>query len=99
MPFAQTVSEQAAGGCAHNQVSVGTTATLLVGANADRANLTVRNIGAADCYVGSSSAVTTSTGFLLTSAGKDALDIKWTGPVYGIVAAGTTTVAYVEESS
>lgn len=99
MPFAEPVTEQAAGGCAHDQVSVSSTATLVLGANAARAHATVRNVGATDCYVGSSSAVTTSTGMLLTSAGKDAFDITWTGTVYAITASSTTTLAYWDESS
>src|SRR4051812_22628362 len=99
MPDAEPVTEAAAGGCAHNQISVSSTATLVIAANAARANCTVRNVGATDCYLGSSSAVTTGNGFLLTSAGKDALDVKWTGAVYAITASSTTTVAYFEESS
>lgn len=99
MPFSEPVTEQAAGGCAHNQISVSAVATLVLGANAARAHATVRNVGAADCYLGSSSAVTTGTGMLLTSSGKDAFDVTWTGPVYAITAASTTTVCAWDESS
>src|SRR2546423_1087115 len=99
MPYAAPITEQAAGGCAHNQVSVSATATKVVDANAARANCTVRNIGATDCYLGSSAAVTTGNGFPLYSAGKDPFDIKWTGAIYAITASSTTTVAYFEEST
>lgn len=80
----------------YNQVgSVGTTATLLRAANANRINLNVRNL-TADAYIGDS-AVTAATGHLLKAG--DAFDIKWAGAVYAITASGTTTFSYFEEGT
>ena len=77
------------------QVSVGTTATLVVASNTNRKSVIIRNQGTTDAYIGDST-VTTTTGLLIKAGDAITLD-RTTAAIYAIVASGTTTFGYLEE--
>jgi hypothetical protein len=79
-----------------NQVSVGTTATLIIAAtkpNTSRQSVTIYNTSGATVFVGGSG-VTTTTGHGIVAGGSLTLPVS--GPVYGVVASSTSTVSYIE---
>lgn len=79
-----------------SQVSVGTTATLLLSARGTgRIGAVITNIGSVSVFVGGSGVTTTNGALLLGSAGS-AKVISFNGAIYGIVASGSQTVT-VEE--
>lgn len=80
----------------HNNVAVTSTATLIKASNTSRKELFVKAIDGA-VYVGSTSGVTTSTGYLL-NMGEELPATLFTGDVYGITSTGTTNVRYWEAS-
>lgn len=82
---------------ATNQVSVTTSATLIVAARSGRRAVTVVQHGTTAVYLGASSGVTTSTGVLLIGTAGSAVELCHAGDVYGIVASGSVTVGYAEE--
>lgn len=84
----------------YNNVSVGTSATLIIAANEDRKVLSIANDEAsATVYIGPDASITTSNGLPLY-AGNVQDNTKthglWAGPIYGIVASGTADVRYWE---
>lgn len=81
---------------AHDQVSVGTTATLIAAARNSRGYLILVNHGTTAVYVGGSS-VTTSNGCLLAGVVGQSLPIKTNAAIYAIVASGTQTISFIEE--
>lgn len=81
---------------ATTQVSVTTTATLLVPQRLGRSSVTVVNHGTTAVYVGNSASVTTATGVLLNGAAGASLVLGTTSPLYGIVTAGTQVVSVAE---
>ena len=80
-----------------NQVSVGNTATLIVDTRLSRRCVAVVNLGTTDVYLGFDGTVTTSTGVLLLGVKGATVILETTGPVYGIVASGSQSVAYADE--
>ena len=79
------------------QVAVDNTATLITAAKG-RHSLVIRNVGAADVYIGFDNTVTASTGFLLQAAGKEAMALdRTTSAVYAITSSGNSTVSYLKE--
>ena len=76
-----------------NQISVGSTATLIIAANASRAALAIANPSAVTVYLGASG-VTAATGHALLTG--TAITMPVTSAVYGIVASGSQTVTYLE---
>ena len=80
------------------QISVGATATLILAANANRIRLIVTVQGATAIYYGGSG-VTTSTGDGIPAIAGFPWSTRFEGAVYGIVASGSVTVTYREESS
>ena len=79
-----------------NQVSVGTNATLIIGAvkgNASRQSVTIYNTSGATVFVGASN-VTTTTGHGIAAG--QSLTLAVTGAVYGVVVSSTSTVSYIE---
>lgn len=80
------------------QVTVASTATQIIAANATRTTVTVVNLSTTDIFVGTA-AVTTTTGQLLLGTKGSAITIGAIGAVYAIVATGTTTISYEEESN
>ena len=90
---ALVVREPRSGTIATGQVSCGTSATSIVSAR-NRRRLVIRNNGANPVYVGAG-AVTTSTGYKL--AVNESLTLETSTSVFGIVAASTESVSYIEE--
>lgn len=85
-------------------VKVTNSATLVQAANANRRGLLVVNNGATDCYVGfaatmvEGSSTAATGGALVSSKGSLTFNMSdgYTGPVYGITAAGDTILAALE---
>ena len=84
-----------AGGYNTGQATVATTATVIAAARPGRKDIAIVNSGTTDVYVGGPS-VTTSTGILLTGAKGAGLVLTTEAAIYGIVAAGTQAVTYME---
>lgn len=86
---------------AYNAVTVTTTATLIVAANAARKDLNIVNFSNSTIvYIGPDELITTAnTVPLYQNQGwgfKKEISEHWKGPVYGIVASGTASVRYWE---
>jgi hypothetical protein len=77
------------------QVSVGTTATLLVAANIMDQTVWLHNSGGAT-YIGGSN-VTTANGYKLDTDDKMELPVGDNEGLYGIVASGTNTVFILKQ--
>ena len=77
------------------QVSVGTTATLLVAANFMDQTVWIHNSGGA-LYIGASN-VTTANGYKLDTDDKMELPVGDNEGLYGIVASGTNTVFVLKQ--
>jgi len=77
------------------QVSVGTTATLLVAANFMDQTVWLHNSGGA-LYIGASN-VTTANGYKLDTGDKMELPVGDNEGLYGIVASGTNTVFILKQ--
>lgn len=80
-----------------NQISVASTATLICAANANRKRLVIIQHSTTDVFVGPIG-VTTSNGLLLAGTKGNQILIKSDDAIYGIVASGTQTVSYMEET-
>jgi hypothetical protein len=78
-----------------SQVSVGTTATLLVAANFMDQTVWIHNSGGA-LYIGASN-VTTANGYKLDTDDKMELPVGDNEGLYGIVASGTNTVFILKQ--
>jgi len=78
------------------QVSVTNAATQIKAANTSRKRITIKvPVGGQAVYIKVDNTVTTANGHLLDAG--DSLTLENTGAVYGIVAAGSQTVTYLEE--
>lgn len=85
-------------------ISVGNSATSLLGVNTARHGFIICNNGTFPCYIGFTSGVTSGSiaeaggGFLLSANGGMYTDTptSWTGVVYAICPTGTTVVAVQE---
>lgn len=73
------------------QVSVGTTATLIIAAADGIDSVTIENMATTDVYIGKAG-VTTANGFLLPGTKGASITLSATTDIYGIVAAGTQNV-------
>lgn len=80
-----------------NQVSIGSTSTLIIAANANRKRLVLINMGTTNVFIGNTG-VTIGTGQLLLGIAGYVIPLYFTGAVYGIVGTGTQTIAYLEEA-
>ena len=78
-----------------SQVSVSTTATLLVAASTFDQTVWIHNSGGA-LYIGASN-VTTANGYKLDTDDKMELPVGDNEALYGIVASGTTTVFVLKQ--
>jgi hypothetical protein len=78
-----------------SQVSITTTATQIVADNYGAEQVTIQNLGPTAVYIGGPG-VTTSNGFPIQGAAGTSLTLPATTAIYGIVAAGTQTVAVLE---
>ena len=90
-----------AGGAAYSnmtpaQVSVAATATQIVAARAGRGSVTIQNTTTTPVYIGSTNAVTTTTGILLPGTVGATITLPYSGAVYGIVGTGSATVTEYE---
>lgn len=86
---------------ATGQVSVGSTATLIVPSRigapgTGRAAVIITNIGTTDVYIGFNNTVTTGNGDLLTGTKGAFVTIPYDGAIWGIVASGSQTVSFME---
>jgi hypothetical protein len=79
-----------------SQVSVSTTATLLVAANIMDQTVWLHNSGGSALYIGASN-VTTSNGYKLDNDDKMELPVGDNEALYGIVASGTNTVFVLKQ--
>jgi hypothetical protein len=72
----------------YNTVTVGASATLIVGANPQRISLIIVNTGTPTVYIGQDASVTTSNGIPLLTNGNLTEDSGgqkvYCGPIYGI---------------
>ena len=80
---------------ATGQVTVGTTATLVMAARAGRISGKVTDLGTTDIYCGPSG-VTTATGDLLAGVKGGAITIQTGAAIYCVVATGTQPVSFME---
>ena len=78
------------------QISVGTTATLLVAANIMDQTVQLHNLGGGAVYLGNAS-VTTSNGYKMDNNDKLQIPVGDNEALYGIVASGTNTVAVLTQ--
>jgi hypothetical protein len=78
------------------QISVGTTATLLVAANIMDQTVQLHNLGGGAVYIGNAS-VTTSNGYKMDNTDKLQIPVGDNEALYGIVASGTNTVAVLSQ--
>lgn len=83
-----------AGTMNNGNVTVTTSATLIIATNTSRTSLLIRNNSGATLFIGGDNSVTTSTGYRIT--GGQSMYILETDEVYGIVASGTLDVRYLE---
>jgi hypothetical protein len=87
----------AAGTPAYAQVSVTTTATLIKAANGKRRSLLVQNLDATnDLCIGYDASVTTANAGHSLKPGA-AIELYYTGTIYGIRSAGSGNAGYLEE--
>ena len=77
------------------QVSVGTSATLILPARKQRRSLLVVQHGTNAVYLGKDENVSTTTGVLLTGTAGSGISIPSTGEIWGI-AGSAQTVSFVE---
>ena len=77
------------------QVSIGTSATLILPARRNRRSLLVVQHGSNAVYIGADENVTATTGVLLTGTAGVGLSIPTTGEVWGI-AGSAQTVSFIE---
>lgn len=73
-------------------ITVNATATVIVALNSSRNSVAIANTGSVTVYVGDAN-VTTANGFPIAAGAS--LGLNTTSAVYGIVATGTGTVAYI----
>jgi hypothetical protein len=78
------------------QVSVGTTATLLVAANFMDQTVWLHNQGGGAVYLGDAN-VTTANGYKLDNGDKMQLPVGDNEGLYGITASGTHTIAVLKQ--
>ena len=77
------------------QISVGTSATLILPARRQRRSLLIVQHGSNAVYIGKDANVTSTTGVLLAGTAGVGLSIPTTGEIWGI-AGSAQTVSYIE---
>ena len=83
----------------YNQVSVGTSATLIIAANNNRKGIVLVNYGNAVLYIGPDDQITTANAIpLLPRAFLESTGLAagWRGSIYGLAESGTIDVRYWE---
>lgn len=82
----------------HNQVSVGTSATLIREANAKRREILITQItGTQIVYLGDDQNVSSSNSQYLGSSAGNSFSTIYRGAIYGIAATSAQTVSWAEE--
>ena len=82
----------------HNQVSVGTSATLIRAANAKRREILITQItGSQIVYLGTTQGVSSSNSQYLGSSAGNAFRTTYRGDMWGIAATSAQTVSWAEE--
>lgn len=76
-----------------NQITVGTSPTVLYPGNVKAVEVVIVNHGTTDVFLGKSN-VTISTGALLNGAKGSSITLSSRSPIYGIVATGTQVCSY-----
>ena len=89
-----TVTTRGGSSRAHNETSIGTTASQVLAANTDRTNFEVKNRGGDDIFIGSTSNVTTGDGVKIPPGASFAN--KDTDAVYAISNSNGQKVTYYE---
>lgn len=79
-----------------NQVTIEATATPIVAARATRAGIMLTNLGSTEVFYKQSDTVTTSNGDLLPAGRGQWKFIATKSQIWGIVAAGTQAISFVE---
>jgi hypothetical protein len=79
------------------QVSVGSTATVIVASEDGRDEVTIQNLGTTPVYLGDAN-VTTINGFPLPGVAGASVTIPATTAIYGRTASGSQTVAVLSTS-
>jgi hypothetical protein len=92
-----TVSQALVSTIVHGQVDITNAATIIIATNTARKSVMIRNLTATDVYIGDST-LTVATGIPIKQGDTYPLIIDKTSvAIYGIVSAGTGTVAYLEQ--
>lgn len=91
-----SAARRGTGSLVTSQISVGTTATLVVAARAMRGRLVITQAAAGPCYYGPSATVSATTGARLVAAG-GSKTYQYTGALYGICPGGAVTTDVDEE--
>lgn len=92
------VTERAAAGTpAHNQVTVGTSATVVVAAGAKRRRVSVMQHGTIPVFFGATSGVTAANGFRIPGVDGFSWPFFVTSGIWAIVASGTQVISYLDE--
>jgi hypothetical protein len=73
--------------------TVGTTATLIRASSVEQDKVRVRNTGATACEVSTDNTLVTGQGFPMAAGAEAEFELDAGKQLFGIVAAGTTTVA------
>ena len=94
--YSLSIAERGAANFATGQGTATADMGTIVAARATRRALVVVNGGAVDMYLGAGTAVTATTGLLLTGTEGAAVSMKVTGAVYGITASGSAVYSYAE---
>jgi hypothetical protein len=79
-----------------NQVSVGSTATLIVAQNHGRLSVLITNLGTTAIYIGDSPSVTTSNGQLLPGVVGASISLPVTCAIYGISSGAAQSVSFCD---
>ena len=90
------ISQSGAANFNTKQVTITTSATVIVPANSSRRGVIITNTGTTDVYIGKDNALTTSIGDLLAGVKGAFVSIPTTSQVYGIVGSGSQVVSYME---
>lgn len=88
-------SQSGSANIATGQVTVGTTATLVVAARSGRISVKVTDLGTVDLYCGTAT-VATTTGDLLAGVKGGSITIPTGAAVYCVVGTGTQAVSFME---
>jgi hypothetical protein len=97
-PAIQVVQPTASSGVpAHGQITVGTSATQIRAATANRTALIIVNHGSTNVFVGFTNAVNATTGVMLVGIPGQTLTFQTQSAIWAYVASGSQVVGFYEE--